>query len=163
MGVDSCSQVHYDPLIISQSDLLAALAEAEASLPSSVESLTFPGRRITFPIVLDDRWNREALERYMRSIRQKAVYLPSNVEYLAKNNGLESAKEALELLVRTDWVCVRMGLRDGDANNDDARVAACARRWLLSCLPLPCPGKFSIDSLSHWVLRRPTRSTRAVD
>ena len=99
----------------------------------------------------------------MRSIRQKAVYLPSNVEYLAKNNGLGSAKEALELLVRTDWVSVRMALRDGDANNDDARVAACARRWLLPCLPLPRPGKFSIHSLSHRVLRRPTRSTRAVD
>ena len=99
-----CSQVHYDPLVISQGDLLAALIEAEASLPSSVESLTFPGRRITFPIVLDDRWNREALERYMRSIRQKAVYLPSNVEYLARNNGLSGGEEALEVLVRSPWV-----------------------------------------------------------
>ncbi len=96
--------MHFDPLVVSQGDLLAALIAAEASLPSSVDSLTFPGRRITFPIVLDDRWNREALERYMRSIRKHAVYLPSNVEYLARNNGLGSAEEALKLLVRTDWV-----------------------------------------------------------
>ena len=107
MGVERrscCSQVHYDPLVISQGDLLAALIEAEASLPSSVESLTFPGRRITFPIVLDDRWNREALERYMRSIRPTATYLPSNIEYLARNNGLDSVNQALERLVGTDWV-----------------------------------------------------------
>lgn len=66
--------------------------------------MSFPGRRITFPIVLDDPWSKEATERYMRSIREKAVYLPSNVEYLAKNNGLSRPKEALEKLVSSDWV-----------------------------------------------------------
>ena len=70
------------------------LIDVEASLPGSVESLTFPGRRITFPVVLDDRWNREALEKYMRTTRKSAAYLPSNIEYLARNNGLSSADEA---------------------------------------------------------------------
>lgn len=70
-----------------------------------MHEVVFPGRKITFPIVLDDRWNREALERYMRSIRDEAVYLPSNIEYLARNNGLEGgAQEALRSLVSTDWV-----------------------------------------------------------
>ncbi len=54
--------------------------------------------------MLNDRWNREALEKYIRSIRDKAVYLPSNIEYLARNNGLESAEDALKKLVETDWV-----------------------------------------------------------
>ncbi len=44
----------------------------------------------------------------MRSIRASAAYLPSNVEYLARNNGLESAGEALKLLVGTDWVSVEL-------------------------------------------------------
>ena len=66
---------------------------------------SFPGRKITFPVVLDDRWSREALARYMRAVRDAAVYLPSNIEYLARNNGLEGgAVEALRLLVETDWV-----------------------------------------------------------
>ena len=42
----------------------------------------------------------------MRSSRDKAVYLPSNVEYLAKNNGLSDANEALQKLVQSDWVRV---------------------------------------------------------
>ena len=68
-------------------------------------NIVFSGRGITFPIVLDDRWNREALEKYMRSVRSEAVYLPSNIEYLAANNGLEGgAEEALRALVKTDWV-----------------------------------------------------------
>ena len=98
------AQVHFDPLVTTQASVLAWLVDAESSLPASVESLTFPGRRITFPTVLDDRWSREALERYMRSIRPTATYLPSNIEYLARNNGLDSAKQALERLVGTDWV-----------------------------------------------------------
>lgn len=68
--------------------------------------MTFPGRRITLPIVLDDRWNREALERYMQSTRDKAVYLPSNIQYLADNNGLENSGDALRKLVQSDWVRV---------------------------------------------------------
>ncbi len=44
----------------------------------------------------------------MRSIRASAAYLPSNVEYLARNNGLERAEEALKLLVGTDWVSVEL-------------------------------------------------------
>jgi urea carboxylase len=44
---------------------------------------------IVFPIAFDDRWNREALERYMSTTRSKAVYLPSDIDYLAKNNGLQ--------------------------------------------------------------------------
>ena len=98
-------QIHFDPTVISQADLLAVLIRVEACLPDSMASTSFPGRKITFPIVLDDRWNRNALERYMRSIRDEAVYLPSNIEYLARNNGLQGgAEEALRLLVETDWV-----------------------------------------------------------
>lgn len=67
--------------------------------------MTFPGRKLKFPIVLDDRWNKEALERYMKSTREKAVYLPSNVEYLANNNGVEGGAEgALNKLISSPWV-----------------------------------------------------------
>ena len=67
--------------------------------------MVFAGRKITFPIVLDDHWNREALQRYMQSVRDEAVYLPSNIEYLARNNGIEGgAEEALRLLMLSPWV-----------------------------------------------------------
>lgn len=91
--------------MVSQADLLTVLVDVERTVPESIENMQFPGRRIKFPIVLDDRWNQDALQRYMRTTRDKAVYLPSNVEYLAKNNGLNGgAKEALQKLIQTDWV-----------------------------------------------------------
>ncbi|KAG6836661.1 hypothetical protein H0H93_005208 [Arthromyces matolae] len=76
-----------------------------SSLPKSVVNLTIPGRRISFPIVLDDPWSKEALSRYMQTIRSSAVYLPSNIDYLARNNGIEVA-DALQRLVQTDWGAV---------------------------------------------------------
>lgn len=96
---------HYDPLVMKQADFLVSLIDTEARVSESVADMVFPGRRITFPIVLDDSWNREALQRYMGTTRDKAVYLPSNIQYLARNNGLEGgSSQALEKLVESDWV-----------------------------------------------------------
>ena len=90
--------------------------------------MVFPARRLTFPIVLDDRWGKEALEKYMRTTRSEAAYLPSNVEYLARNNGLEGgAQEALRLLVQSEWVRVTSaygGTISTDLGNDDQLVFA---------------------------------------
>lgn len=101
----SCCQCHFNPSVISQADVLAVLLNAERSLPDSASDLRFLGRKITFPIILDDQWCRDALQRYMRTTRNSAVYLPSNVDYLARNNGLEGgAEEALQKLVDSAWV-----------------------------------------------------------
>ena len=90
---------------MSQDEVLEVILAAEEMLPEASEGMQFPGRKITFPIVLDDKWNREALQRYMQSMRDQAVYLPSNIEYLARNNGLDGgAEEALKLLVKSPWV-----------------------------------------------------------
>ncbi|KAG6917630.1 hypothetical protein DXG01_001737 [Tephrocybe rancida] len=99
---------HYDARLVSQSEFLTSLVAVKDSLPTSVAQMSFPGRRISFPIVLDDPWNQEALRRYTMTVRQKAVYLPSNVDYLAKNNGLEP-EEALKRLVESDWLVLGVG------------------------------------------------------
>ncbi|KAJ7304851.1 allophanate hydrolase subunit 2-domain-containing protein [Mycena albidolilacea] len=100
---------HFDPLVIKQSDVISAILEAQRAVPESVEDMTFAGRRLTFPIVLDDQWSREALARYMGSIRDKAVYLPSNIDYLAKNNGFASSEQVLTALVASDWLVFALG------------------------------------------------------
>ena len=81
------------------------MVEVENALPDTMSDVEFPGRKIVFPIALDDRWSRKALERYMSTMRSKAVYLPSNVDYLARNNGLQGgATEAFEKLMGSSWV-----------------------------------------------------------
>ncbi|KAJ6572508.1 allophanate hydrolase subunit 2-domain-containing protein, partial [Mycena vulgaris] len=100
---------HFDSTIISQSDALATIADAQNLIPESMNEMVFPGRRLTFPIVLDDQWSREALQRYISSIRDKAVYLPSNIDYLARNNGFDTSEEVLNNLVASDWLVFGVG------------------------------------------------------
>ncbi|KIJ67378.1 hypothetical protein HYDPIDRAFT_84744 [Hydnomerulius pinastri MD-312] len=101
---------HFDPAIISQDEVLKLLVEIEISLPNTMTDAEFPGRKITFPIALDDQWSHEALQRYMSTTRSKAVYLPSNIDYLARNNGLEGgATEALQKLVGSGWLVFGVG------------------------------------------------------
>ncbi|KAF9220649.1 hypothetical protein BS17DRAFT_714001 [Gyrodon lividus] len=101
---------HFDPAVASQDDVLNLLVEADGSLPDTMINVEFPGRKITFPIALDDQWNREALQRYMSTTRSKAAYLPSNIDYLARNNGLEGgATEALQKLVGSSWLVFGVG------------------------------------------------------
>ena len=44
-------------------------------------------RILHLPMAFDDCWTRECISRYMRSARQEAPYLPSNIEFVANNNG----------------------------------------------------------------------------
>lgn len=97
-------QCYFNPLRITQSTFLQALLEIQLRIPEDIESVEFSARKITFPIVLDDKWNKDALKRYMVSTRDKAVYLPSNIEYLARNNGLKDGSEALNKLIQSDFV-----------------------------------------------------------
>lgn len=83
---------------------MTILAQAARALPNSVTNLYFPGRRFTFPLVLNDQWCNDAILQYMKTIRNNAVYLPSNVEYLAQNNGLGSSQFALAKIVASDHV-----------------------------------------------------------
>ncbi|KAG7087251.1 hypothetical protein E1B28_013232 [Marasmius oreades] len=104
------TMVHFDASVISSlHTLVGTLVEAYEATPDDYSKMTFPGRRVTLPIVLDDRWNKEAVDKYMRTIRDKAVYLPGCVEYLAKNNGLKDGEEALRKLISTDFLVIGVG------------------------------------------------------
>lgn len=69
-----------------------------------MDEMEFPSREITFPIVPDDPWCQEAIDKYARTTRYKAVYVPSNVDYLARNNGLDSKQDTLNKLIDSEWV-----------------------------------------------------------
>ena len=39
-------------------------------------------------MAFNERWTHGAIQKYMRSVRSEGPYLPSNVEFVAANNGL---------------------------------------------------------------------------
>ena len=51
--------------------------------------VTLPIRVLHLPMAFDERGVKGAIQRYMKSIRPEAPYLPSNVDFVAANNGLK--------------------------------------------------------------------------
>eukprot|EP00658_Telonema_sp_P-2_P028589 TRINITY_DN21878_c0_g1_i2.p1 TRINITY_DN21878_c0_g1~~TRINITY_DN21878_c0_g1_i2.p1 ORF type:complete len:345 (+),score=87.95 TRINITY_DN21878_c0_g1_i2:122-1156(+) len=74
-----------------------------------VTQMTFPSREIHLPIALADRWTQAAVDQYRSLVRPRASYLPSNVDFLAANNGLASADEACATLTNSKWLVVGVG------------------------------------------------------
>jgi urea carboxylase len=87
--------IEYDTARLPLSALIALLDRAEAELPPASEA-TIRSRVVRLPLAFDDRWTRDAIAKYARSIRAEAPYVPSNVQFVAANNGLggEGAGEA---------------------------------------------------------------------
>ena len=46
-----------------------------------------PTRVVHLPLAFNERWTHDAIAKYMKSGRKDAPYLPSNVEFVAANNG----------------------------------------------------------------------------
>lgn len=60
------------------------------AVPSSL-----PSRKLRLPLAFDDEVSRAAVERYTATIRADAPWLPSNVEFLEKLNGIEDISSLL--------------------------------------------------------------------
>ena len=79
--------IEYDQRCLPLSQLLAVIDEAERSMKPA-DDVQLAHRVLHLPMAFNDKWTREAIGRYMRSGRAEAPYLPYNVEFVAKNNGV---------------------------------------------------------------------------
>lgn len=73
-----------------------------------------PVRSICMPVVLDHPELTECLARYMATVRPTAGYLPDNVEYLRKVNGLSTRREVFEVLLKSRFLVVSVGFLVGN-------------------------------------------------
>lgn len=85
----SAYHVQFNPLVTDQKSLLRRLMDLEQLAAGS--NTAIPSRLFRFPILFDDPLAKAAVEEYMTTLRDSAVYLPDNVEYIAKANGLDGA------------------------------------------------------------------------
>lgn len=101
------SLVHFDPKLISMSDLAKIMLDTADEL-GNVNDVEMPITIHRFPAVPDDPWTREAVEYYMKTARKEAVYLPSNCDYIARNNGLGQSAVS-DALFNTPWLVLAKG------------------------------------------------------
>ncbi|WWC70564.1 urea carboxylase [Kwoniella pini CBS 10737] len=103
--------VQFDSLKTTQKEMLHRLVELEESLGSSLEPL--PSRIFKFPILLDDPLSKKAVTDYMATVRDSAVYLPDNMEYIAKANGINDRETAAKSVVTCPQLVVEVSFLAG--------------------------------------------------
>ena len=100
--------INYDCLRLPLPDLLQELCRIEHDLPALGEG-EVSSRLIHLPIAYHDRWTRQAINRYMKSVRSEAPYLPDNMEFIARCNNLESIEKVIEYHLATQHMVLALG------------------------------------------------------
>lgn len=101
-------QVHYDSRALSRDRLQSMLLEVEDGLPD-LDALEVPSRIVHLPLSWDDPATRVAIERYMQSVREDAPWCPSNIEFIRRMNGLESAEDVRRIVFDASYLVMGLG------------------------------------------------------
>ncbi len=82
-------RVLYLPMAFNEYMHIEISARNNVTLPiMQAGDVTLPIRVLHLPMAFNERWTHGAIEKYMRSVRSEGPYLPSNVDFVAANNGL---------------------------------------------------------------------------
>jgi urea carboxylase len=101
-------QVHYDGRVLPLPDLLSLLMAAESTL-AAIDDVQVPTRIVELPLSWDDDATRLAIERYMQSVRADAPWCPSNIEFIRRINGLDSADDVRRIVFEASYLVLGLG------------------------------------------------------
>ena len=101
-------QVHYDPSVISRSELWEKIRSGITSLPP-LEQIEVPSRIVHLPLSWDDPSTQDAIRRYMQSVRPDAPWCPSNLEFIRRINGLDSIDEVYQIFFAASYLVMGLG------------------------------------------------------
>ncbi|GAA5838018.1 hypothetical protein JCM11251_006825 [Rhodosporidiobolus azoricus] len=98
--------IKFHPVVLPQQDLLELLTSTFSGLPEASLEVSIPSRRIDLPVTFNDSVIKETIRRYQVSTgRKKAVYLPDNLDYLAKATGVDGVEGVVKTFTSSDWFC----------------------------------------------------------
>ncbi|MBQ1783239.1 MAG: urea carboxylase [Gammaproteobacteria bacterium] len=101
-------QIHYDSRVIHQRLLIDALLALEEQLPPVAE-MRIPTRVVRLPLAFEDSATLDAVARYRQSVRDTAPWLPSNVEFIRRINGLDSTAEVEQIIYDARYMVLGLG------------------------------------------------------
>ena len=101
-------QVHFDPALVSRDDLWRIIRNGILSLPP-LEQIEVPARVVHLPLSWDDPSTREAIRKYMQSVRPDAPWCPSNLEFIRRINGLDSIDEVYRIFFDASYLVMGLG------------------------------------------------------
>jgi urea carboxylase len=101
-------QVHFDPRLVAREVLLETIRDGILALPP-LDQIEVPTRIVHLPLSWDDPSTREAIGRYMQSVRPDAPWCPSNLEFIRRINGLESIDEVYRIFFDASYLVMGLG------------------------------------------------------
>ncbi|WP_342631001.1 urea carboxylase [Marinobacter alkaliphilus] len=101
-------QLRYDARLLSQEALMTYLLDLEATLPPTDE-LKVRSRVIHLPMAFEDSATLEAVEKYRQSVRDTAPWLPNNVDFMQRINGLLSRDDVKDVLFSARYLVLGLG------------------------------------------------------
>ncbi len=101
-------QVRYDSRVLSQSALMQLLLTLEATL-GDVSALKVPSRTVWLPMAFEDSATLGAVERYQETVRASAPWLPNNVDFIQRINGLASREAVRDTLFDASYLILGLG------------------------------------------------------
>jgi urea carboxylase len=101
-------QVHYDSRVLSQKQLIDRLTAAERELPAVTE-MVVPTRTVHLPLSWDDPATQLAIEKYMQGVRKDAPWVPSNLEFIRRINGLPSIEDVKKIVFDASYLVLGLG------------------------------------------------------
>lgn len=101
-------QINYDSRVIHQKTLLDALLQAETRLPP-VETMKVTTRIVHLPMTFEDSATLGAVERYRETVRADAPWLPNNVDFIQRINGLSSRDDVRDIVFQTSYMVLGLG------------------------------------------------------
>jgi len=101
-------QLRYDARRLSQSALMDYLLDLEERLPPTDE-LKVRSRVLHLPMAFEDSATLEAVEKYRQSERDTAPWLPNNVDFIQRINGLKSREEVRDVIYQARYLVLGLG------------------------------------------------------
>ncbi len=101
-------QIHFDPDVLPARKLLALLEEMERALPASAD-IEVPSRIVHLPLSWDDEAAREAVRKYGTLVRPDAPWVPSNIEFIRRINGLSHIEDVRRIVYDADYMVLGLG------------------------------------------------------
>jgi urea carboxylase len=101
-------QIHFDPVLVSQTQVLDWLLAAVNQLPS-VDRMRLPSRIVHLPLSWDDPATQLATQRYQQSVRADAPWCPDNIEFIRRINGLASREQVRDIVFGASYLVMGLG------------------------------------------------------
>lgn len=112
--VDCCNStmLFYNGLELPREKLITHLQTLEDKL-GDLSAIKVPTRRFKLPVAFESKEQDAAIQRYMETQRPHAPYLPSNLDFVARNNALEP-EELKKLYLSETFMAVVVGFFCGN-------------------------------------------------